>query len=112
MYGTAGKTLGAAAKYLASIHSPAHTKMGQARTPLAQYLNNEVIGTRMRRWERPIHDFLMPYFRSNVKMATGHTIIPGDVQRRRDLNTLADAMTYLRELNGRPSFGCRIPLRS
>ena len=81
--------------------TPGHTKLWQERTPLAQYINNEVAGTRMRRWERPIHDFLMPYARGLVKRTTGQTLVPEDVQRRRDLNTLSDVMTYLRELNGR-----------
>ena len=33
------------------------TKLWQERTAYSQYLQQEAIGTRMRRWERPIHDF-------------------------------------------------------
>jgi hypothetical protein len=33
-----------------------HTKLWQERTLLVQYINNKVVGTRMRRWQRPIHD--------------------------------------------------------
>jgi hypothetical protein len=38
------------------LPSPAHTKLWQERIPLSQYINNEVTDTRMRRWDRPIHD--------------------------------------------------------
>ena len=40
------------------IPTPFHTKFAQERTAYAQYVSQEAIGTRMRRWERPIHDFL------------------------------------------------------
>jgi len=68
MHGSLGKAMGTAAEALSFegdssflnplryIPSPAHTKLWQERTPLSQYINNEVTGTRMRRWERPIHD--------------------------------------------------------
>lgn len=71
MFGAAGKTVGSIAEALAFqgdstshlnpmryLPTPGHTKAWQQRTPLDQYLANEVVGTRMRRWERPIHDFL------------------------------------------------------
>ena len=70
MFGATGKAVGSIAEALAFqgdsgrlnpmryIPTPGHTKAWQERTPLAQYLTNEVVGTRMRRWERPIHDFL------------------------------------------------------
>jgi hypothetical protein len=80
------------------LPTPGHTKFWQERTPLAQYINNEVVGTRMRRWQRPIHDFVMPYLRGVGTRLTGddgEIVIPQEVQRRRDLNTLADQMTYL-----------------
>jgi hypothetical protein len=72
------------------LPSPGHTKFWQERTPLAQYINNEVVGTRMRRWQRPIHDFVMPYLRGIEERTSGEIVIPQEVQRRRDLNTLAD----------------------
>ena len=81
--------------------TPALSKLWQNRTPLEQYLSNEVVGTRMRRWQRPLHDMANVYARGVVKRATGQIIVPEDVQRRRDLNTLSDVMQYLRELNGR-----------
>ena len=52
----------------------------------------------MRRWERPIHDFLMPYLRGAVSRVTGENIIPAEVRHRRDLDTLADMLNYLRDL--------------
>ena len=70
LFGATGKAVGSIAEALAFqgdsgrlnpmryIPTPGHTKAWQERTPLAQYLTNEVVGTRMRRWERPIHDFL------------------------------------------------------
>ena len=69
------------------LPSPAHTKFWQERTPLAQYINNEVVGTRMRRWQRPIHDFLLPYMRGLEARLSDEIYIPQEVQRRRDLNT-------------------------
>lgn len=78
------------------IPSPAHTKLWQNRTAYAQYLDEEVIGTRMRRWERPIHDFLMPYAEGAVRRTTGEILITDGVQHKRDLNTMVDMLRYLR----------------
>jgi hypothetical protein len=44
----------------------------------------------MRRWERPFHDFLMPYLRGTAERLTGRNVIPAEVEHRRDLDTLAD----------------------
>jgi hypothetical protein len=96
MFGKAGRAFGSLAEALSFqgdssainpmryLGSPALTKLWQERTPLAQYINNEVSGTRMRRWQRPVHDFLMPYARGTLQRLTGQAILPGDVQRRRD----------------------------
>jgi hypothetical protein len=85
------------------IPSPAHTKFWQERTALAQYISQEVSGTRMRRWNRPFHDFVGPYTRGLAGRLTGQNIIPEDVQHRRDLNTMADMLAYLRALRGQGS---------
>jgi len=81
------------------LPTPFHTKFAQERTALSQYIQQESVGTRMRRWERPFHDFLMPYLRRTVERLTGQNWIPGEVEHRRDLDTLADTMTYLRAKN-------------
>jgi hypothetical protein len=81
------------------LPTPFHTKFAQQRTALSQYIQQEAVGTRMRRWERPLHDFLAPYLRGTVERLTGKNIIPAEVEHRRDLDTLADMMTYLRALN-------------
>ena len=49
----------------------------------------------MRRWDRPIHDFLAPYFRGAIARVTGEDVIPREVQHRRDLDTLADMLNRL-----------------
>jgi len=72
------------------IPTPFHTKYAQERTALSQYMQQEATGTRMRRWERPIHDFLAPYLRGAIARVTGEDVIPQEVQHRRDLDTLAD----------------------
>jgi hypothetical protein len=76
MHGAIGKLTGGLAEGLAFqgdssalnpmhyIPTPGHTKFWQERTPLAEYINNEVVGTRMRRWQRPIHDQVSPSFRT------------------------------------------------
>jgi hypothetical protein len=87
------------------LPSPAHTKLWQERTALAQYEQDEVVGTRMRRWHRPVHDFLAPYLRGMVQRLTGERVVPEDVQHRRDLNTLSDELTYLRSLHDRGEAG-------
>lgn len=74
------------------------TKLWQERTAYSQYLQQEAIGTRMRRWERPIHDFLSPYIRGVVERVADVPIIPEDVKRKRDLDTLSDDLAYLRSL--------------
>jgi hypothetical protein len=75
------------------------TKLWQERTAYSQYLQQEAIGTRMRRWERPIHDFVAPYLRGIVERATDVSVVPGEVKARRDLDTLTDMLAYLRDLN-------------
>lgn len=66
MFGKTGQAFGSLAEALAFqgdssrlnpmryLGSAPHTKLWQVRTPLAQYINNEVTGTRMGRWERPV----------------------------------------------------------
>lgn len=115
MYGFAGRAIGKLSESLAFsgdnspvnplryIPSPAHTKFWQERTAIAQYISQEVSGTRMRRWHRPIHDFLGPYVRGLVGRATGQTVVPEDVQHRRDLNTLADTLGFIRGLSAQAS---------
>lgn len=111
MHGWLGRTLGELGEGLSFtgdssrlnplryLPTPGHTKLWQERTPLAEYLDNEVVGTRMRRWERPIHDFLSPYLRGLAERETGEIVLPEDVQRRRDLHSLGDILTYLRGLD-------------
>lgn len=50
----------------------------------------------MRRWERPLHDFLLPYLRGTVERVTGEEVIPEETRHRRDLDTLADMLQFLR----------------
>jgi hypothetical protein len=66
------------------------------RTALSQYIQQEAVGTRMRRWNRPIHDFLAPYLRGTIERLTGESLIPKDVEHRRDLDTMADMLQFLR----------------
>jgi len=68
MHGSVGTAMGTAAEAMSFtgdssflnplryLPSPAHTNLWQKRTPLSHYINNEVTGTRMWRWERAIHD--------------------------------------------------------
>ena len=77
------------------IPTPFHTKMWQERTAYSQYLQQEAIGTRMRRWERPIHDFLAPYFRGLIERTMDTPVISAEVEHRRDLDTLTDMLAYL-----------------
>lgn len=74
------------------VPTPFHTKLAQERTALSQYIQQEATGTRMRRWDRPLHDFLLPYLRGAVARATGEDVIPREIQHRRDLDTLADML--------------------
>jgi len=46
------------------LPTPFHTKFAQQRSPLSQYIQQEAVGTRMRRWDRPLHDFLLTYLRA------------------------------------------------
>jgi hypothetical protein len=58
------------------IPTPFHTKLAQQRTALSQYIQQEAIGTPMRRWDRSIHDFLAPYVRCAIARVTGDDVIP------------------------------------
>jgi hypothetical protein len=84
------------------LPTPFHTKFAQDRTALSQYIQQESVGTRMRRWERPFHDFLMPYLRGTVERTTGVNIIPAEVEHRRDLDTPADSQKHLVSLLSKP----------
>jgi hypothetical protein len=110
MFGRLARTLGkyaeevsfegdnAAINPMRYIPTPFHTKMWQERTAYSQYLQQEAIGTRMRRWERPMHDFLAPYFRGLIERTTDTPVISAEVEHRRDLDTLTDMLAYLRSL--------------
>jgi hypothetical protein len=108
MEGPAGRVLGTLAESLAFagdqsmfnpmryIPTPFGTKLWQMQTPLARYQEEEIYGNRMRRWDRPLHDFLMPYLRGMTHRLTGQNLMPAEVQHKRNLNELADVMKYLR----------------
>jgi len=110
MHGAVARTLGryaeaisfegdnSRANPLRYLPGQVQTKLWQERTVYSQYLQQEAIGTRMRRWDRPIHDFLAPYLRGAVERVANVPMIPADVQNRRDLDTLTDTLGYLRNL--------------
>jgi hypothetical protein len=60
------------------LPTPFHTKFAQQRSPLSQYIQQEAVGTRMRRWDRPLHDFLLPYLRGAIGRVTGTELIPDE----------------------------------
>jgi hypothetical protein len=93
------------------IPTPIHTKLAQERTALSQYIQQEAIGTRMRRWDRPIHDFLAPYFRGAIARVTGEDVIPTEVKHRRDLDTLTDMMMGLGPFPAPHTYFSRAPGR-
>ena len=82
------------------LPTPFHTKFAQQRSPLSQYIQQEAVGTRMRRWDRPLHDFLLPYLRGAIGRVTGAEVIPDEVQHRRDLDTLTDMLSWMRDFRG------------
>jgi hypothetical protein len=77
-----------AANPMRYLPTPFHTKYAQQRTALSQYIQQEAVGTRMRRWERPIYDFLAPYLCGAIARVTGEDIISEEVQHRGNLDTL------------------------
>lgn len=80
------------------IPTPYHTKLWQERTPLAQYNLQEVEGARLRRWQHPIEDFLMPYARGVYRRVVGDLGVPGITQKKWDLNTMSDMLEYIRDM--------------
>ena len=80
------------------IPSPYHTKLWHERTPLAQYQQQEVEGARLRRWQHPLEDFLMPYARGAYRRVVGDLGIPEITQKKWDLNTMADMLEYIRDM--------------
>ena len=81
------------------VPKPMHTKLWQERTPRAQYEQQEVYGVRQRRWQKPVHDMITPWFRGMVKRLTGDVIVPPKTRERRDLDTLVDQLEYLRAVS-------------
>lgn len=80
------------------VPTPYHSKFWQERTPLAQYQLQEVEGARLRRWQHPLEDFLMPYARGMYKRVVGDLGIPEITQKKWDLNTLTDMLDYIRDM--------------
>lgn len=110
MFGWFGRTAGSIAENvsftgdesrlnpLRYIPTPYHTKLWQERTPLAQYEMQEVEGARLRRWQHPVEDFLMPYARGVYRRVVGDLEPPKITQKKRDLNTLSDMLEYIRDM--------------
>jgi len=81
------------------LPTPYHTKLWQERSALAQYVDQETVGTRMRRWDKPIKDFLAPYYHGLLHRVSGEVFIPEATVEKRNLNTMVDMLDYLRDLN-------------
>lgn len=108
MFGSLGRLFGKIAENLSFtgdesrlnplryVPSPFHTKYWQERTPLSQYQQQEVEGTRLRRWQHPLADFIMPYARGAYRRIIGDLGTPSGTQTKRDLNTLTDMLDYVR----------------
>jgi hypothetical protein len=77
------------------IPSPAHSKLWNEREPLEAYLNSEVYGTKLRRWDRLWDDFAVPYFGGAAYRATGEAALSPINAEKQDMNTLADYVKYL-----------------
>lgn len=80
------------------IPSPYHTKLWQERTVASQYEQQEVEGSRLKRWQHPIEDFLMPYIRGAYRRVVGNPGIPNLTTKKWDLNTMADMLEYVRDM--------------
>jgi hypothetical protein len=80
------------------LPTPYHTKYWQERTPLSQYQQQEVEGARLRRWQHPIEDFLMPYARGLARRVVGDIGVPELTQKKWDLNTMSDMLEYIRDM--------------
>ena len=78
------------------VPTPFHTKYWNERTALSLYQEQEVYGARMRRWQRPFHDMVAPWARGLYRRVTGQTVIPEEVQYRRDIDEAVDELDYLR----------------
>lgn len=105
MYGQFGRALGKYAETLSFqgeggplrlLPTPYHTKLWQERTAIAQYQEQEVYGTRMRRWQHPIHDMIGPWTRGLWKRISGEAVISDQAQHNRELDSLSDELAYLR----------------
>ena len=78
------------------IPTPFHTKYWNERTALALYQEQEVYGSRMRRWQRPFHDMVAPWARGIYRRVTGEVLVPEEVQRKREIDSFVDELDYLR----------------
>lgn len=105
MYSSIGQAFGKYAETLAFtgeggplrfVPTPFHTKYWNERTALSLYQEQEIYGSRMRRWQHPFHDMVAPWARGVYKRLTGDAIIPEDVQYKRELDSLTDELDYLR----------------
>ncbi|MGC1582145.1 MAG: hypothetical protein WA766_11710 [Candidatus Acidiferrales bacterium] len=105
MYSSVQQSLGRYAETLAFtgeggplrfVPTPFHTKYWNERTALSLYQEQEVYGSRMRRWQKPYHDMVAPWARGLYRRITGETVIPEEVRHRRDIDEMVDELDYLR----------------
>jgi hypothetical protein len=78
------------------VPTPFHTKYWNESTALAKYQEEEVYGSRMRRWQKPFHDMVAPWARGLYKRVTGDAIMSKETQHKRDLDSMTDQLDYLR----------------
>lgn len=97
-----GRVFGRATEFMA--HLPQHvpgpfflnTKLGDAATAVEAYRRDMLYGSTDEGWSKPFKNFVRPYVRSAVAKLTPGDYVPGDVQHRRDVDTLYDRLAYLK----------------
>ena len=116
LYGSFGKAIGALGEAMSFvgdrnrfnpmryIPTPMHTKLWQEQTAISRYEEEEVYGTRMRRWDRPLHDFIAPYLRGVIHRLTDDSVTTAEVMLKHDMNSMVDIMKYMRAISSGDRF--------
>src|SRR5665213_2213018 len=78
------------------VPTPFHTKYWNEQTALSKYQEEEVYGSRMRRWQKPFHDMVAPWARGLYRRVTGDALMSKETQHKRDLDRVTDELDYLR----------------
>lgn len=75
-----------------------HAKFSDSQDAYERYVRDERMELDLKRWDRPVRDFLFGWVRGLRYRITGAPAVPSNVRHRDDLDLLVDQLKYLQGL--------------